>query len=349
MGYDAHCQEALAALGIPGAVPGRVITEYGLFCRVLTAEGEWQGELPGRMRHKAVDRTALPAVGDWVALEPLPEPAKGRIQAVLDRKGAFIRRAAGKRAEPQVLAANVDVALLVMGLDADFSIRRLERYLALAGEGGATPVVVLNKEDLCLDPEAREQEVRDAIPGVAVHRICAREHRGIEPLTAMLGVGVTVALLGSSGAGKSTLINALLGTQLQETGEVRGYDGTGRHTTTRRELLTVPTGGMLLDTPGLRELQLWGQDEVLAAAFEDLHALAATCRFSDCTHSNEPGCAVQAAIANGTLEASRLEALRKLQLELANPDRRTVTQASAERRKLEKTSARKKAPARRDK
>lgn len=330
-------------------MPGRVITEYGLFCRVVTARGEWQGELPGRMRHKAQDRTALPAVGDWVALKPLPEPAKGLIQSVLTRKGAFIRRAAGKRAEPQVLAANVDVALLVMGLDADFSLRRLERYLALASEGGAKPVVVLNKEDLCHDPEGREAEVRAAIPGVPVYRICARDQRGLEPLRAMMGTGVTLALLGSSGAGKSTLINGLLGSSLQEVGDVRGHDGTGRHTTTRRELLTVPGGGMLLDTPGLRELQLWGQEEALAAAFEDLHALAATCRFSDCTHGNEPGCAVQAAIAQGTLEAARLEALRKLQGELAQPDRRASTQASAERRKLEKTAARKKAPTRHDK
>ncbi|HLT30926.1 MAG TPA: ribosome small subunit-dependent GTPase A [Myxococcaceae bacterium] len=344
LGYDAHFARALEALAIPGAIPARVITEYGLFCRVITEQGEWQADLPGRMRHRAVDRTELPAVGDWVALEPLEEPSRGLIRAVLPRRSAFIRRAAGKRAEPQVLAANVDVALLVMGLDQDFSVRRLERFVALADEGGARPVVVLNKEDLCLDPDALEAEVRAALPEVTVQRACAVRGEGLEPLHALLHEGTTLALLGSSGVGKSTLINRLIGEEVQAVGDVRAFDGTGRHTTTRRELIPVRGGGVLLDTPGLREVQPWGREEALEKTFDDIFELAAGCRFSDCRHLDEPGCAVRAAIEAGTLDPARLENLRRMQQEVQAPDRRAGIQASAERRRLEQAAARRKAP-----
>ena len=252
------------------------------------------------------------------------------IHGLVPRAGAFTRKVAGETTEEQVIAANVDVAFLVAGLDHDFNPRRLERYVVAVWESGATPVLVLNKADLGERVEERQAEAAAAAPGVAVVALSARERTGLETLGAWLEPGCTVALLGSSGAGKSTLVNALLGEDRQATGEVREDDSRGRHTTTRRELIVLPGGALLIDTPGLRELQLWSGEESLAGAFPDVEALAASCRFRDCRHAGEPGCAVRAAVESGALEEARFESWVKLQRELRWLDARQDQRARAE-------------------
>jgi ribosome biogenesis GTPase len=238
------------------------------------------------------------------------------IQALLPRRTAFVRRAAGGRSVAQVLAANVDTAFLVMGLDGDFNPRRIERALVLAWESGAEPVVVLNKSDLSDELAARRAEVERSAPGVPVCVLAAKHGVGLDALARWLAPGRSVVLLGSSGVGKSTLVNRLLGREKQPTREVRDSDQRGRHTTTHRELVMLPGGALLIDTPGLRELQLWSDGSGLAATFDDVSELAAACRFTDCGHGSEPGCAVRAAVTEQRLDPARLASYHKLHAEL---------------------------------
>jgi ribosome biogenesis GTPase len=260
----------------------------------------------------------VPAVGDWVAVA-----APGTITGLLPRRSAFIRKRAGFGSDEQVLAANVDVALLLAGLDDDFSLRRLERYITTAWDSGAQPVVVLTKTDLCADVVDAVLAVESVAIGVPVLPISNVTGEGLEALDVHLGAGKTAVLLGSSGVGKSTLLNRLAGSELMRTAELAA-DGTGRHTTTHRELVRLPSGALVIDTPGLRELQFWEGD--VGAAFEDIEALAAECRFRDCAHAREPDCAVLAAVDDGRLELDRLRSWRKFQRELeaiaARTDRR---------------------------
>jgi ribosome biogenesis GTPase len=235
---------------------------------------------------------------------------------VLPRRTAFVRRAAGRRDVAQVLAANVDTVVLVMGLDGDFSLRRIERALVLAWESGADPVVLLNKADVCDDVPARRAEVEAVAPGVPVLVIAAKPREGLDALTPWLVPGRTVALLGSSGVGKSTIVNRLLGREKQRTREVLEAGERGLHTTTHRELILLPGGALLLDTPGLREIQLWSDETGLQAAFGDVQELSSGCRFTDCRHGTEPGCAVRAAVEEGRLDPARLLSFHKLQAEL---------------------------------
>jgi ribosome biogenesis GTPase len=251
-----------------------------------------------------------------VALRPRPGQDRDLIEAVLPRRTAFVRRAPGERTVAQVLASNVDTVFLVMGLDGDFNPRRLERALVLAWESGAEPVVLLNKADVAADLEARRLEIEQVAGGVPVCVIAAKHGDGLEALAPWLRPGRTVALLGSSGVGKSTLVNRLLGRDKQRTNTVRQSDQRGRHTTTHRELVELPGGALLVDTPGLRELQLWSDGSGLESAFEDVGALAALCRFSDCGHGNEPGCAVREAVEGERLAPERLASYQKLQGEL---------------------------------
>lgn len=295
----------------PGEVPARIAAEHRGAWEVWAEAGAGRAQLAGRLRLE----DGAPGVGDWVVVKGAPGPGHvTTIERVLDRRTAFTRGAAGREAQAQVVAANVDVVLVVAGLDADFNVRRLERYLARVFASGAQPVVVLNKADVCDDAAARVREVERHAPGVAVHAVSALADEGLETLRARLADGVTVALVGSSGAGKSTLVNALLGAQRMRTGAVRASDGRGVHVTTHRQLVLLPGGGLLLDTPGMRELQLL-DDEGLDAVFGDIAALATGCRFHDCQHATEPGCAVKAAVASGELEAERLEHYRKLERE----------------------------------
>ncbi len=311
LGWDEFFQQHFAALAIPGAVPARVAAEFRDSYQVVGAQGELVARLAGRMRYQT--EALRPAVGDWVALAP-----PGTILAVLPRKSSFTRKEAGRRTAAQVVAANVDTVFVVSGLDGgrSLSLRRLERYLTLAWNSGAAPVLVLNKADLCSEVSAYTQEVEAIAPGVPVHAVSAKEGLGLEGLRGYLQPGQTVAFLGSSGVGKSALINALLGEARQATGAVRADDHEGRHTTTRRELILLPGGGMVIDTPGMRELQLWAGEDDLAGAFTDVAALSANCRFRDCTHQGEPGCAVREAAQTGALDAARLESFHKLQGEL---------------------------------
>ena len=290
-------------------IPARVAAQHRGEYDVLTERGEQRAHVAGRLRHDASSGAELPAVGDWVALRD------ETIHAVLPRRSAFLRKVAFHATEAQVLAANVDTVFVVTGLDEDFSPRRIERYLTLAWESGATPALILTKADLCADPLALLLEAEQVALGVSAHVVSNVTGEGLDELTTYLAPARTVALLGSSGVGKSSLANRLLGAELQATKEL-AEDGTGRHTTTARQLFRLPGGAMLVDTPGLREIQLWDADEGINEAFSDVDELAADCRFNDCAHMREPGCAVQAAIDEGRLPRERLQSYRALQREL---------------------------------
>jgi ribosome biogenesis GTPase len=325
LGWDETFSSAFATDASSGLTAGRIILQHNHIYSVATEAGEIQAQVSGRVRHETVSADELPAVGDWVALRLSSGGSTALIQRVLPRRSKFSRKAAGRATREQVVAANIDTVFLVVGMDNDFSPRRVERYLAAAWESGAAPAVVLNKLDLCTDVAARMAAIQEVAPGVAVHAISTLRGDGLETLAAYCVPCRTVALLGSSGVGKSTLINALLGTDLLPTAGVREHDGRGRHTTTRRELIFLRNdgtpngglGGMLIDTPGMRELQLWEADEGVQVTFDEIETLARGCRFRDCQHQHEPGCAVRAAVEGGELAPDRLSSMHKLQKELA--------------------------------
>lgn len=298
-----------------GLSPARVAREDRDRFLLIDPSGEHPAELAGRLRHAARSRADLPAVGDWVAAHGAGGGPR-TIVAVLPRASAFVRKAAGETTEKQIVAANVDTVFLVSGLDADLNPRRIERYLASAWESGAEPVVVLNKSDLAADPADAALAIGVVAPGVPVLPVSALTGRGLEALEPWLAPGRTVALLGSSGVGKSTIVNALLGVERQATAAVREDDARGRHTTARRELIVLPSGALLVDTPGMRELQLWGIEDGLDGTFPEIAALAKTCRFRDCRHATEPGCAVRAAVEGRALDPARFASWQKLQREL---------------------------------
>ncbi|MFN3322392.1 MAG: ribosome small subunit-dependent GTPase A [Bryobacteraceae bacterium] len=284
-------------------------------CRIYTEQGEADAEASGALLFRCDTPAGLPVVGDWVAVRRI-NPEEALIEAVLPRRTKFSRRAAGDRDAEQVIAANIDIVFLVCGLDGDWNPRRLERFLTLAHESGADPVVVLNKTDICPDLPARLREAAAIARTAAVVATSARSAGGLTALDPFLGGGRTVALLGSSGAGKSTILNGLLGHERARTGAVRESDSRGRHTTTFRELVALPQGGAVIDTPGLREVQLWAGLASLDRAFDEVSALAARCRFRDCGHETEPGCAVREAIEEGRLPDTRLLSYRKLRKEV---------------------------------
>ena len=313
-GWNDRFAAVFAELAGPGRVPARVVLEHTHIYRVATEEGEVLARVSGRLRHHAGARADFPGVGDWVVLEPVAE-GDARIHAVLPRASRFSRRAAGDVTEEQVVAANIDTVFLVGGLDRDFNPRRIERYLVVGWESGATPVVLLNKADLVDEPARFVDAVRSVAPGVDVHPVSARQPETLEVLHQYLGTGRTAALLGSSGVGKSSIVNRLVGFDLLRTQDVRITDSRGRHTSTARQMVLLERGGILIDTPGMRELQLWESGDMSADAFADIAALADACRFRDCRHLQEPGCAVRAAAAAGELSSTRLEGFHKLAAE----------------------------------
>jgi ribosome biogenesis GTPase len=318
LGWNAHFAAAAQAQATEGWAPARVVRDGRDLWHVVGEQGEMIAALSGRFRHAAEARSDRPAVGDWVLLQTRPDEDRALIHAVLPRRTAFLRKVPGDVTQTQVVAANVDTVLLVSALDGgrNYNLRRIERYLALARESGASPVLLLNKVDLCADPEPYLQEVGALARGVPVHAVSALTGAGLGALDAYLVRGLTCALVGPSGVGKSALVNALSGGEVKETGEVRAADRRGRHTTTYRELLRLPSGALLMDNPGLREIQLWGDGEGLNDVFPDVEELAARCRFKDCRHEREPGCAVQAALADGTLDERRFANYRQLRGEL---------------------------------
>jgi ribosome biogenesis GTPase len=343
LGWDATWADATPLDG--GRRPARVIAVHKETAIVRDADGgDRPATVSGRFRYDALAPSDYPAVGDWVALEPTPSTAgpgdPATIVAVLPRRSAIrrsaadsTRRTAGLLADEQVLAANVDVAFLVAGLDRDFNLRRLERYLAVAWSSGVQPVVVLNKADIAEDLPGRLVAVEAIAPGVPIVVLSALTGDHVVDLGGWLTAGQTAVVLGSSGVGKSTLVNALLGEQRQATGAVRGDDSRGRHTTTHRELFVLPGGGLLVDTPGIRSLEVAGADDGVDVVFDDIADLATACRFRDCRHTTEPGCAVRGAVDDGVLSEDRLASHRKLERELAHAERKGDPRAQAEERK----------------
>ena len=346
LGWNVGFAAAFRQFSNDGLLPARVALEHKHAYELLSPLGEIAAECTGRLLHNARSRGDLPAVGDWVAIRlrtpvlgSVPDPADGAdIHAVLPRQTCFSRRAAGDCDDEQILAANVDTVFLVTGLDQNYSPRRVERYLAAARASGAEPVVLLNKTDLHADPACAVAEISALARGVPVIALSATCGDGIDALADWLVPGRTVALLGSSGVGKSTLINRLLGTARQDIGALSAAVNKGRHTTTRRELIPLGSGALVIDTPGMRELQFWDVDETsVDETFGDIAAQAAGCRFHDCTHGDEPGCAVRAALEDGTLDEARWQSYVKLQREQAYAARRADPKlARAERDRWKK-------------
>lgn len=317
----------------------RVALESKDIYRVYTEDGELTAEITGKMRHDAAHHKDLPAVGDWVVIRPRPEGSTAMIHAVLPRRTAFTRKVAGSRVEEQIVGANIDTVFLVTSLNQDFNPRRIERYLTVAWDSGARPVITLSKADLCAEVEEQIAAIRESAAGAPVHAVSVVEHSGLDELAQYLRHGQTVALLGSSGVGKSTLINHLLGREHLRVQEVREQDDRGRHTTTHRELILLPQGGLVLDTPGMRELQLWEAEEGLHLAFEEIEALTRRCYFSDCRHQDEPRCAIREAVAEGVIDAERYSNYEKLQKELNYVARKQDMSAQlAEKKKWKKLS-----------
>ncbi len=332
-GWSAALDSPFAPFAARGLSPARVIAQHRGRYVLAASEGELHAQTSGRLTHEASPE-GPPVVGDWVAVAPRPGEGAATIHAVLPRRTAFVRRAADSIGTPQIVAANIDVAFVVASLAEPVNARRLERYLAAAWQSGAEPVVLLTKADLSADLDGALDAARGVALGAAVVALSARTGEGLGALATWLAPGATCALLGPSGAGKSTLVNALVGRELMATGAVREDDNRGRHTTSHRELVPLPGGALVLDTPGMRELGLLDTEAGLAATFEDVEALAELCRFKDCRHETEPGCAIRAALETGELDPGRWRGFDKLRRESAHFDRRDDPVArEAERRR----------------
>lgn len=351
LGWNSDFSASLASCDPGGGLePARVSADHGAACELLSARGVLRGDVSGRLAYLAAGPEELPAVGDWVAVAPRPEEGAATIHQLLPRRSALLRKAAGPRAEAQVLAANLDAVLLVASANRDWNPRRLERACALVGESGAEAVVVISKIDLCDAPARLVAEAREAAPGAPVLALSAATGAGLAELAPHLAPGRTLVLLGSSGVGKSTLVNRLLGREAHATRAIREDDDRGRHATTHRQLVVLPGGALLVDTPGLREIGLFEDGGGVAGAFPELQELAARCRFGDCRHEGEPDCAVRGALEAGSLDPARLASFRKLEREAAalraRRDARAGSERRRERRRFER--ARRQRPDKRD-
>lgn len=317
LGWSVRWQAAWAGAGVRTGIPGRVVVEDKHAYVVSTERGTGPAVVPGKMLHRLTDRSLLPKVGDWVEVTPGEGSSRGVIHAVLPRQTRLVRKEAGRRMEEQVLAANVDVAFVVMALDQSFNLRRLERFLVMAREGGVKPVVVLNKADLSEDGgKGLAKEAKEVARDAEVVVVSALAGSGLRQLRSLVGKGISFAFIGTSGVGKSSLINVLYGEEIFPTLEVRESDAKGRHSTTWRELIVLPQGGVVIDTPGMREIHMWMADQGLEEVFPDVEELALRCHFRSCSHTVEKRCAVQEALAEGRLERSRFDSYLKLKQEL---------------------------------
>lgn len=352
LGFDAEFQKRYAEaakaaeLGRPAQeigtfFPGRVIREDRGYYVLAVDECRQEAELSGSLKRRARQDKNYPTVGDWVVVEQVPGEERFMVADILPRKTWFSRQRAGHGCEEQVVAANIDIVWIVVGLDHDFNLRRLERYLTLAHGGGIEPVVLLNKADCCdavAEAKAKAQSVAKEVP---IEVISALHGSGIDALGRYLKSGQSLAIMGSSGVGKSTLVNTLVGHGHMETAAARASDSRGRHTTVHRELVFLPDGITLIDTPGMRELQMWGDAEALGQSFPDINELAATCRFADCSHAHEPHCAVRQAVEEGALDSERLQAYQDLSEEFAHTQKRLQRHGKSERRAPTKRPPRK--------
>lgn len=332
LGWNTFFEDQLQSSIFCGPLIGRVAIENKTNYVVLCETGEYVAEATGRLFYMATSDAELPKVGDWVLMSET-DANRAIIHQVLERKSVISRRAPGKKAEEQVLATNVDRLFIVQGLDDNFNLARLERYLTLAQN--VEPVIVLNKADLCPDLPKVVARVKERIKNVPVLAVSATQSQlatRLEALTSFIASGTTIAFVGSSGVGKSTLINSLLQEERLATGATRATDSKGRHTTTRRELVVLPAGGILIDTPGMRELQLWGSEDQLEEAFEDIGAYIGRCKFGNCTHTDEPGCAVKAALGAGEISMAHWDNYLKMKRELVYLATKTDTQAMLEKK-----------------
>lgn len=337
LGWNKFYEQQLTDNNKDGLIAGRVAAEQKQLYRIITEYGELNAEITGKMRFNADGRKDYPAVGDWVMVSPRIAEGKATIHAILTRKTKFSRKIAGQVIDEQIVAANIDTVFIVNALNNDFNIGRLERYLILAWESGANPVIVLSKADLCSDIEQKIAEIEKIAIGVPIHAISSLQDEGLEQLHPYLTEGQTVALLGSSGVGKSSIVNRLIGESVMLVQAIRSGDDRGRHTTTHREMMPLDLGGLIIDTPGMREIGLWDSEAGLQTAFDDIEDIAKHCRFDDCAHGTEPGCAVQGAISSGELERRRYDNYVKLQRELAYLSRKEDQRAQlAEKDKWKK-------------
>jgi ribosome biogenesis GTPase len=316
---------------------GRVSAEHRTLYEVLTTQGAIPAVVSGKFLHTAQTPAEFPAVGDWVVLTINETEHKAIIHAILPRKSRFSRTAAGNTTDEQIIAANIDTLFIVSSLNREFNVRRIERYITMAWESGATPVIVLSKADLCEDIDGCLQAVEDIAPGIPVHVVSALQDDGLDELGPYFREGSTIVVLGSSGVGKSTLLNALIGDDILKTSDIASYKDRGRHTTTHRQMVVLPGRGILIDTPGLRELRLHDEGDNVSRTFADIETLMQSCRFLDCTHNGEPGCAVDTAIDDGSLDPDRYESFLKLQREAAHHRRKELRSERAQTRKNIKT------------
>ncbi|MFH2036334.1 MAG: ribosome small subunit-dependent GTPase A [Candidatus Zixiibacteriota bacterium] len=333
LGWNEFFQHNFDKLGDANLIPARVAREHKEIYHVFSELGEMAAQVSGRYRFNCYSRADFPSVGDWVTIVPVVGESKAIIQNLLPRKTQFSRKAvlSPGETEEQILSANIDIVFIVTGLDGNFKIRRLERYVSIAYDSGAKPVIILNKADLVDDFEQYIEKVKEIAIDLPIHPVSARQKTGLENLTTHLETGKTAVFLGSSGVGKSTIINGLIGTELLKTTDVRIDDSRGRHTTTHREMILLDSGGIVIDTPGMREIQAWDNQDGLSKTFSDIEELVGHCKFTDCQHNSEPGCAVKAAIEIGELDAHRFNNYLKLQKEMKYLEARKDQRARLDR------------------